>query len=736
MVRLFQLDKVVRASIWASACLMVMCLLGTMVSAYAAKEKTTQEISKESFKTLDKQVIKNIQGSLKVLGYEQDGLDGTVGPKTIVGLKRFASDFKVKQTEFYAQKVAELVLYYGVIATVFPDWQQITKSKDFQQWLSKEPPAKQKIIDNIGKVGTAQQVIAILRSYTTNKKKVSPGQGKDTGKDTGAQELAYEAEGEIIAQLGQLEKATKENEQKFLDEFDKILIQVPYQYRQFIKLMIQQAQHVLEYPEADRSCQDISDQDIPVNFLTPLLMLQNQKVVCVYKSLISNVLARKQHDEDVAPRQAELLEQAKQLQQFDQNQAPPIDWSGECNGCAQDSSKVVYGLYPFWMATGKLQEINFSVLSRIGYFALTFDENGQIEQPIHWQKKRPHADFINEAHKYRTKMDLVIFNDEWDQWSKYTVEETTVVIDKLTTNIVKLVSEKLNNYPINALKPYVSFGFSPTRTMGDGVTIDFDFESMKGKEPEEMFSSLYVLVNQLREKLKQAGDHYFLNLMVPMRSLFKQEGVYTLDNMNKLTNDVDLILVSLEEPIRPHMDQLRQKIIDRKFTSQEERTLLRKIVPVISPSHQKDELEEIVAYFEDNFGGVGFWPIPLSQKGKEYVGTQVIRKEFSFTEEGPVCQFVCPHRWALRIGIDLVLVFSLGYMLLSLWIYDLRRLAKQYTSYVLGGILVAAALLVLTFWCDPFWKDRQADLLFVTLVLATATVIWVTSKKKREADYP
>ncbi|MBW2637536.1 MAG: hypothetical protein JRC86_08475 [Deltaproteobacteria bacterium] len=209
------------------------------------------------------------------------------------------------------------------------------------------------------------------------------------------------------------------------------------------------------------------------------------------------------------------MEKARKEHEYDTSKS--INWSGGSCGCAPDTSTVVYGFYPFWMA-GTEQILDFSVLSRIGYFALSFNEKGVITDTFHWKKKKPHADFINVAHRYwkkkkphadfinvahryRTKVDLVIYNRNWEKWHTMTSHERLNTIDTLTTNIVNLATIKLTNYWINAMKPFTSFGFSPARTMADGVTIDF--AEINSKDQNKMFAIVERMISELRKKLDE-----------------------------------------------------------------------------------------------------------------------------------------------------------------------------------------------------------------------------------------
>ena len=482
----------------------------------------------------------------------------------------------------------------------------------------------------------------------------------------------------------------------------------------------------------------LTDAGVSVDIINELRELQDKE----YESKNALVSAVETKIEETTGEYRPLIvEKARKEYEYDTSKS--INWSGGSCGCAPDTSTVVYGFYPFWMA-GTEQILDFSVLSRIGYFALSFNEKGMITDTFHWKKKKPHADFINVAHRYRTKVDLVIYNRNWEKWHTMTSHERLNTIDTLTTNIVNLATIKLTNYWINAMKPYTSFGFSPARTMADGVTIDF--AEINSKDQNKMFAIVERMISELRKKLDETGNDYRLNIMLPMVDLITNKGVYNVEHLKKI-NDIihkkDLFLVVLEEPIEANMRQLRYEI-EKNCNSEEQKKILRKIVPVITPgSGETSGLESTLVYLEDNFGGFGFWPLPLREANGKDDGngaTNVI-KEFLDENEivesaGGLCTWLCPKRWEFRIGLFVVFFVSIGYALLSAWICELRAVFARYIWYVFGVALLTAFMLLLTFWCDPFWKNYQIYFVFVSLTVAIACIIGISIKKRREAKFP
>ncbi|NKB82754.1 MAG: hypothetical protein GKS05_12895 [Nitrospirales bacterium] len=424
----------------------------------------------------------------------------------------------------------------------------------------------------------------------------------------------------------------------------------------------------------------------------------------------------------------------------------PILWNGNQCGCVPETTNVVYGFYPEEMATKEEQKVDFSVLSRIGYQALTFDENGTILPSPHWKKEKPYSNFINEAHRYRSKIDLVLTNDHWEKWGELDRIETGLVIDELVKNIVGAVTVPLDNNWLTVMKPYISFGFSPLRTMGDGVTLDFHFEVLSLADQQKIFPSLYLFVKTLRDRLDEIDRSYALNMMVPIDNIMQRKGVYALSNLQKMVGYVDLFLVMLDNSpdgsVDAEMEQLRIEV-EKQFLSIEEkspnaalRTMVRKMVPVITQQAEPYDIDDTLVYVKDNFKGVGLQPIPIGDKSQARAVNMALNS-YLYDEDGVawICPVVCTYRWILRTIIFLVFIFGLGYGLLSIVMYNLRSFYTSHAKYFVVGILLTLIVLLLTFFCDPFWKERQSELISALFIFGNGMLIWKLQKRK-EGSYP
>lgn len=445
-----------------------------------------------------------------------------------------------------------------------------------------------------------------------------------------------------------------------------------------------------------------------------------------------------------------ITETAKKQHPYDASKS--VHWSGGSCGCVLDDlSGVVYGFYPFWMAGDKPQLVDFSVLTRIGYYALSFDDKGDIAETLQWDGEK--ADFIKEAHIYRTKVDLVIYKNDWKKWSQFTAEKKMDIIDKATTNIVHLVNKTLTGF-FPRIKPYISWGTSSSPAMGDGVTLYFNGYPID----DDVMHFLCTFIEQLKSKLHTNGRGHFLSmmLMLPMDELSRV--VQKLEDAEVIIGDtkakaVNSYLVFLEEPTSDNKKKLR-KTIEDNFKGLARRNILRKIIPVITyGGHDKQQFRDDIIYFEDNFGGVGFWPLPINtDNGADGAGkiadnaVEVVNNALTelYQKEGAkpvssIFRFVCPNRWVFRIIWDIFTAVLLVSIVLYFTICGWRVLFMKYFLYFILGVVLPWFLLSLfLLYYDPFWKktaEGNTPLIIVVLGIISY-VLWKYFKKTRQGELP
>lgn len=410
-----------------------------------------------------------------------------------------------------------------------------------------------------------------------------------------------------------------------------------------------------------------------------------------------------------------------------------IEWKSAKCGCVQDLTGVVYGFYPYWMVGDAAPAIDFSALERIGYFAAFMDDTGGLKEHALWKNERHKAEFIKEANRYRTKVDIVIHTPGWQTWYQAVNAHKQTMIEEAT----RLVS---------------------TMPKCDGITLYF-----KHYPTDDAHShALGIFLGALREALKKTGAKPYLNLMLPAITEKNEKTVQAFLKIifsgqqigqTSPLESVNLLIVFIEEPTTDKKKKMRY-IIEKSFKGQRRKAVLRKIVPILSPpmnfddQEQNQQFEDDLIYFEDNFGGVGFWPIPT---GDEKTVTRVssqINNTFLRTEDQDffqqfvngrtqwLCKLICPHRiparWVLAIGV----IFLMGWTTGALWICELRAWFRKLFWCFMGLILFLALLLMALMACDPDLMHRSTEIFIALMMVLIGYTIYRQIRKMKQAEYP
>lgn len=711
----------------------------------------------------DQESVKKIQENLKVIGYDPGEIFGLIGEKTSAAMRQFRADFEIVSEELFSNELITTLFHYAEVAKIHPDWKDITLSDAFTKWINKQPTEEQVRISKLRRSGTAPQIITLLNSYKKDlkadnvaaapvKKEIPPTPASvpapekkegspavEPEKPDAAKNVQETSSGGVVSSKPETVKTVVPDSASAVKEQAKEETTEAEEKKSTEPLPPQTPEKtVSEAPEDEPLVKTDAQPEAPIQKDPPVEALASETVVSPQKT--------------IPPPEASfqtILEQAKDLKAFDPSKM--IEWSGgDCDCLANLSGKTIYGFYPFWLA-GKPQEINFSLLSRIGYYALSFDSKGEMSPLLHWHPQS--ADFLTEAKKYRTKVDVVIYKNDWKEWFHFSEKDQSFIIDKTTTNIVNTVNQKMPDTLQNQVESLVSS--EESTTMGDGVTLYFD------QYPEDAQSVLFfeAFIQTLRKKLKTANPMYQLNLMLPMHAFGK--GIYSFENLEKFMGDgrepeedeIDLLLIMLEEPTTDTKKALRLSFEKNKeFKGIRRKHVLRKIVPVISavghePDHYK-QFEDDLIYFEDNFGGVGFWPLPFVEDKDTAIVEKAVSEAFLKKTEldlmervisgrtAEICAIVCPNRWYFRLAYDLLFVLLLLYGFFALWSSALRAFYLKHMRLFLATGLVAVLIFYGALMCDPYLNDKKDEVTLAFVLTGVFFLIWKNYLKMKEAEYP
>ena len=466
------------------------------------------------------------------------------------------------------------------------------------------------------------------------------------------------------------------------------------------------------------------------------LLADMEGIVYPNAMLFRDALAQRFADSgvDYRPYLEQILDQARVVVK---GPLQSLQWQGADCGCSRDFTSLVYGYYPYWQADGEVQALDFSLLDRIVFYALSLTPEGEIRNPLQWSDTWNAAAFIATAHRYRVDVDLAIHASGWQRWDRKTLQRAARAIVATATETFSRERGGLLNDPLGWLEGGAS-------QQGDGLTLIFaDYTASLGNR-----SNIITLVTTVFKLLQQEARDYRLNIQLDAditaldgQTAFSDLAAILLGDEDSPA-PVDQVLLFLQQPTTDTKKTLR-RVIEDEFHGAQRKAVLRKIVPVISPYGHGDDprgaftqFSDDLIYFQDNFAGVGLWPLPLeSDADMTNIRSKIIELYSRASSDDHIgglvdqylpglCQFACPNRWLFRLAFDVLLGALLLYGLAAFWFCRLRSIYKARFPYFAAAGLATLLIFLISLVCDPYWQAR-ADAVIATLGLLIAIVITV-----------
>jgi hypothetical protein len=431
---------------------------------------------------------------------------------------------------------------------------------------------------------------------------------------------------------------------------------------------------------------------------------------------------------------------------YEISKAQRIEWTGGSCGCVhEDLLGEVYGFYPFWAAAGAPQETNFSLLSRVGYMALPFDDEGGVQMPANWDPDN--TAFVQVAQRHGTRLDLIVYRNDWKRLLAQGDARLERVARELARSAVQAADTPLRDRA-SRFKRYVPF-YSQKPAMAEGITLYFDnFPTAADDADTRRFSGFFGKVMQaFIAQLRKGGRAYALNIAVSDRQIGKAPFDYAalfehvlraeeplLENDRILdesetyksrTNVTVKFLVLLSEPTSASKKALRKSIEDASgLFGNNRRVLLRKMVPVVS-HNSVDPLQfsDDLAYFRDNFGGVGLWRMPVmddaAATGQYAAINRAMRKDGADEVTG-LCNLVCTNRWPLRAAFFVLMLADVAALAAIAWFGGLGCIGRKWLMAMLACLILTVLIGGGLLNCDPELRPwREGNELLKFFLVAT-----------------
>ena len=466
--------------------------------------------------------------------------------------------------------------------------------------------------------------------------------------------------------------------------------------------------------------------------------------------------------------------------------------AGDC-GCSRDFSALSYGFLPYWLADGSDQTVDFSVLDRIGFHGLQLDKDGKIKNDSRWSEGSYSgsyiARFISSAHRHRVKVDVTFYSSDWKTWDADKVGNAVKAISKSIRQEFRDDSRDDDGSAVlgSLLRKLLPFVEDNSTVRTDGINLYFDnYENAAAPKLREIVKTLH---KNLQQKRPDARLNIILGLNWSRINEASRNG--SLDDIKGIDKalftaledilvaksgsdpDADMIehvFVFLPQENTSHAKKLLRRVIENAFDGQgaSRRTVLRKMVPIITtlpdavPAdyfNEGGQFVEDLIYLQDNFAGVGLWPLPmepqdddakdeaskdeatesetpaddLAESRAEAIGARLIDVYGAGTGSGlldaeieffqqKLCDFACPNRWLFRIAFDFLAALLVIYGLLAVWNCKLRKFYQRRSPYFIAYGLVTSMIFGVSLVCDPFWKQRENVVMLVIIVVLVAFI--------------
>jgi hypothetical protein len=465
------------------------------------------------------------------------------------------------------------------------------------------------------------------------------------------------------------------------------------------------------------------------------------------------------------------------LKLHDMAQAKRVQWTGDGCGCApRQGVNDVYGFYPFWLAQDAEQAIDFSQFTRIAYVGAVLNDEGDYSLPPHWNDQGRH--FTRAAFRHGVDVDLVIYRRDWPRLLNLGPEQQEAFIRQAATRAVGLADTPMTDR-FSRMKAALLPVWNEPVHLYSGITVFFDDLPTDKLQADKFRGFFRRFMDRLIAEMQRSGRNYALNLVIPDHLLGEEGTAFDfkdlLDYMESAedgsrsqergsadkspdaqdrmhykgkTDMSMLLLVLMGEPTSPAKKALRARFDNTEVAQGHRRVaLLNSVLPVLYhpagdkpaplPKPRKDRLDIDLAYIEWQFGGVGFWPVPMKLPDPAMDSVTGVLAANQFLEPGnatlsPLCSRVCPNRSVVRLLFEVLLLVGAVSLGAYAWICEVRRLGPKFLLFLWGGGVATLVVGLALLSCDPDLAAlRAGNYLFYALIVAlTAGGLYMTFRSR------
>lgn len=503
----------------------------------------------------------------------------------------------------------------------------------------------------------------------------------------------------------------------------------------------------------------------------------------------------------------ELVEQSRAAPAVLLSKAADLRWNNEPCDCVRHIGRqeIVYGIHPFWRSgeQGKEPRIDFSRFHRISVLGVQLDDRMEFPRAPDWPQAV--STLASRAHRHDTALDLLLMREDWDFLEQLTPQQSRNLARKAARNAFDEVDRKIqSNLP--DLRPLLLPWWTDRDRVFSGITVMFSdpvpagAAAASGARRQRFEAFFGDFIAALIEQMKAGSTDLTLNIVVPDTQI-GLEGAYRWDTLmdylgkaQKSTNPiipegsnlkqyrpaddpgVDItvrLMVPMAQPTTLSKKELRRRIDDNELVKGHDRVaLLDSIVPVIfhpaggDPAPLADDeaqqVNDDLAYYRWNFGGVATWPIPVRDLGAgrhllcllesnffehllrspdcpQDTGASSDRHQLlaeighlAQRAQNRICAWTCPNRSPLHLIWQGLTLAALAGLLMWRYYCTVRRWGPLVliATWVCAALSAVLAMALLS--CDPDLRVlREGNgILYSLLVLIAAAGLWFSFRPR------
>ena len=451
-------------------------------------------------------------------------------------------------------------------------------------------------------------------------------------------------------------------------------------------------------------------------------------------------------------------------------------------GCSlPDIENDVFAFLPYWMhGEGDAPiPVRFDKFTRLQYMGAILRSNGEFLLPIGYES--PGGGFARRVDQYGVGLDLVLYRRDFHVLMRLEGEARERMFKATEAKIGEMLDLRHSDLQ-GDMETLLPPGWREAAFVYDGLTVFFEVTDREAAAPEFERFYLDYLQRILTVMQKRPSRAFHLNLVIPQHLMGEAATAFRFRNLLTIMKTAERrrgtgdagdhkergaaaasykstpdyagktdITVRFLTPLGLASDVNKMQLRNRtdfndELTGPDRMAVLGSMMPVlVYPGGQKtdlppsalDALDRDLVYIGWSFGGVAFWPVPVSSVGAgESVLVKLNDRFWSFLDQDTrFCQIVCPMRMPLRLALEALLVIVGTTLLLYGWNCRVRRMGRVILMVLWAGALVTLAVASAIFSCDPSLNQLRTGNTLLVVIIGVLIVggLIVTFKPRVEA---